>query len=326
MAWGAPGRRGWPIPDTVSYKVKVTAADTTASWLWDALAAGAGISLAVLNPGADEQVEISCTTSIGPGTVNTHAMWTGVNAIGDSLTSEDTGWTRINSMVLINSTTNPTVASGSPRLWVRSNNVGFSPNLVGNDIVLESNAEPAFTFLTIPNHACYQYYQSAVAAPTVRFGYDFNDDKFKWKILAVDLMQLGTAWGLTVLPPTDATGILIDGNAVANGRPTLRLKAADVGGNLRSQVEWVDHGNNGFKIQYDVFNNSLITKRVGGKTYFQCHENQKYWGADRNENSLAFQLPILTTVERNALVAQTGFMIYNTTTNQPDYYNGAAWV
>lgn len=41
-------------------KVKVSAADTTADYLADKLSSGAGITLATLNPGGNEQVEITC--------------------------------------------------------------------------------------------------------------------------------------------------------------------------------------------------------------------------------------------------------------------------
>jgi hypothetical protein len=44
--------------------VKATAADTTANFLRPKLTAGAGISLAVLNPGADETVEITATDAV----------------------------------------------------------------------------------------------------------------------------------------------------------------------------------------------------------------------------------------------------------------------
>lgn len=42
-------------------KVKATSGDTTANYLDQKLAEGTGISLAILNPGGDEQVEISAT-------------------------------------------------------------------------------------------------------------------------------------------------------------------------------------------------------------------------------------------------------------------------
>lgn len=45
-------------------KVKVTAVDRVANWLSVKLVAGAGIALAVLNPGGDEQLQI---TAIGGG-------------------------------------------------------------------------------------------------------------------------------------------------------------------------------------------------------------------------------------------------------------------
>lgn len=49
---------------TDSHTVMVTAADTTPDYLRVKLAAGPGISLAVLNPGANEQVEIMATGAL----------------------------------------------------------------------------------------------------------------------------------------------------------------------------------------------------------------------------------------------------------------------
>ena len=36
--------------------------------------------------------------------------------------------------------------------------------------------------------------------------------------------------------------------------------------------------------------------------------------------------PKMTTTERNALTAATGMLIYNTTTNLLNHYNGSAWL
>lgn len=43
-------------------------------------------------------------------------------------------------------------------------------------------------------------------------------------------------------------------------------------------------------------------------------------------NKKAFLQGVLTTAERNALTALEGMQIYNTTTNSPEFYNGASWV
>ena len=51
----------WVSPSSTDELVKVTAADTTPNYLSPKLAAGAGITLAVLNPGANEQVQITAT-------------------------------------------------------------------------------------------------------------------------------------------------------------------------------------------------------------------------------------------------------------------------
>lgn len=56
--------------------VKVSAADTTASFLASKIAAGTGISLATLNPGANEQLQISASTlaSAMPQRINAGAF------------------------------------------------------------------------------------------------------------------------------------------------------------------------------------------------------------------------------------------------------------
>ena len=63
---GKYGRAVYPVarhsaPVSPDEKVKATAADTTPNFLSPKLAAGPGISLAVLNPGGNEQVEITAT-------------------------------------------------------------------------------------------------------------------------------------------------------------------------------------------------------------------------------------------------------------------------
>lgn len=39
-----------------------------------------------------------------------------------------------------------------------------------------------------------------------------------------------------------------------------------------------------------------------------------------------FRAPNMTTTERNALTAENGMIIYNTTTNQFEFYENGAWV
>lgn len=336
MAWGGTGRRGWPIPDTVSFKVKVSATDTTESWLWDALAAGPGIALAILNPGADESIQISSNYVVGPGTVNTHAMFTGVNTVGDSQTSESGGWTRINDTVIINSAINPTPASGNPRLWVRSNNVGYSPNISGNDLVLESTVEPGMTFLTVAGKAGYQYYQAAAAAPTVRFGYDFADSKFKWKISASDAMQLNAAIGLIVYPTVEKTGFHLDGNTAGIGNPQVMIRSDGASGSnaRRGSIGWYDGGdaNPTWEISRDMFNNALQIYREpdGGaskRLFFQCHNNQSFFGADRGDDTICFQLPVMGNTAQAAITTQVGFLIYNTSSQTLKYVkNDGTWL
>ena len=41
---------------------------------------------------------------------------------------------------------------------------------------------------------------------------------------------------------------------------------------------------------------------------------------------VTFVPPKMTTTERNALTAATGMLIYNTTTNLLNHYNGSAWL
>lgn len=52
--WGGVGSRGWP-----TLKTKVSTADTTPDFLFNEIVGGAGIGLAILNPGANEQLQIS---------------------------------------------------------------------------------------------------------------------------------------------------------------------------------------------------------------------------------------------------------------------------
>jgi hypothetical protein len=65
-------------------KVKVTSADTTTDYLASKTIEGAGITLTVLNPGANEQLEIKSDLT-GSGTLNTVAKWTpNGTTLGDS--------------------------------------------------------------------------------------------------------------------------------------------------------------------------------------------------------------------------------------------------
>lgn len=54
----------------------------------------------------------------------------------------------------------------------------------------------------------------------------------------------------------------------------------------------------------------------------------KHWGTgyiDTMTVSSAFYPPILTTTARDALTAVEGMVIYNTSTNKLNFYNGTAW-
>ena len=44
------------------------------------------------------------------------------------------------------------------------------------------------------------------------------------------------------------------------------------------------------------------------------------------EGAVPFRLPNLTTTERNAISAQAGDMVFNTSTNAVNVYNGSSWV
>lgn len=69
---------------TGDHKVLVDGADTTPDFLSPKLAAGAGITLAVLNPGANEQVQINATGSAGVENLIRYAI--GTAATQDSVT------------------------------------------------------------------------------------------------------------------------------------------------------------------------------------------------------------------------------------------------
>lgn len=53
-----------PSSGSSDHKVKVDVADTTPGFLDDKLVAGAGVTLTILNPGADEQIQV---TALGIG-------------------------------------------------------------------------------------------------------------------------------------------------------------------------------------------------------------------------------------------------------------------
>ena len=44
------------------------------------------------------------------------------------------------------------------------------------------------------------------------------------------------------------------------------------------------------------------------------------------EGTVPFRLPNLTTTQRNAISAQAGDMVFNTSTNAVNVYNGSSWV
>jgi len=66
--WNATtGKFEWTTPLTTDEKVKASPADTTPSELLAKIAAGSGISLAILNPGANEQLQITGSGGGGGG-------------------------------------------------------------------------------------------------------------------------------------------------------------------------------------------------------------------------------------------------------------------
>ncbi len=120
----------------------------------------------------------------GGGTQHFLPVWTAADTLGDSVTSQNAGatWTRIDSALVVNAGADPTYASGDPRLWIVSDSISYSPNILGNDIIIQSPAEPAMTFLTDPDGDCTIYYQAAAAAPDTYFRFAFDDNDFQWRI------------------------------------------------------------------------------------------------------------------------------------------------
>jgi len=84
------GRTGWDTVDT-DVLVKVSAADTTADYLNPKISGGTGITTAILNPGANEQLEVSLTPGAyvsGSGTTGTIPKFTAATVLGDSIITE----------------------------------------------------------------------------------------------------------------------------------------------------------------------------------------------------------------------------------------------
>lgn len=76
---------GGGIPVSDKGKVYVSSDDTTLNYLLSKLAAGTGITLTELNPGGNEQLQVSSTGGVGgSGTANYIPMWTGATTLGDS--------------------------------------------------------------------------------------------------------------------------------------------------------------------------------------------------------------------------------------------------
>jgi hypothetical protein len=92
--------------------VKVSSDDTTSNYLENKLVAGSNIAVAVLNPGADETVQISATGTVaGTGTDNNIARWNGTSDVQDSaFTIDDNGNLSVNG----SGSGYATVASGAP--------------------------------------------------------------------------------------------------------------------------------------------------------------------------------------------------------------------
>ena len=86
MSCGASCTQGFPSTAATSdHKVAVDGADTTPNFLSPKLAAGAGITLTVLNPGGNEQVQItaSVTSSATPTRSNKNMVASVTAADGD---------------------------------------------------------------------------------------------------------------------------------------------------------------------------------------------------------------------------------------------------
>lgn len=87
MTQRAVGRKGWGTRDT-DVLVAVSAADTTPDYLNPKIAVAGGLTKAIINPGANEQLQI--TGAGGSGTVGRIPKWTAATTLGDSIIYEDT--------------------------------------------------------------------------------------------------------------------------------------------------------------------------------------------------------------------------------------------
>lgn len=252
-------------------------------------------------------------------TVNRVTKADGNKDIVDSLITDDGTNILVNQdRVFLNTGTARPFAGNTPHLWIFSASVGYTPNLAGNDIVIESSVEAAMTFLSTPTTGGYIYFQDAINANTTRFGFDHNDDKYKWRIAGSNRMEFSVSQGLNIVPTTTGKGVTVDGAAGSIGNPVVWIKSDGIsGGNDRSELKLTDNSGFGFSWQYNEFDNSLICyRRTGTNKVFEIHDNQKYWGGRSGDNPLDYRLQVPTGARASMETGtQNNGMIYYDTTN-----------
>jgi hypothetical protein len=134
-------------------------------------------------------------TISGSGTLNFIPKFTpDGTTLGDSAIKDDATNILINrEYVFLNTGTARSFTGGDPHLWIYSGDVSYTPNIAGNDIVIESEVEAGMTFLSTPTTAGYIYFQDAISANTTRFGYNHNSDVYNWDIAGTTEMSLTAA-------------------------------------------------------------------------------------------------------------------------------------
>ena len=145
----------------------------------------------------------------------------------------------------------------------------------------------------------------------------------------------------TTMPETklDVIGnVGIEGDLLLGQKPTQIVKLNGTGGNLDvysdATIDFIESDNDKVMITFDInttYNDSRIYMEGDSDTYFNHPgDNQLGFTVGGNEvirlrdRQVVFQP--MTTAQRNALSAQEGGVIYNSSTNKLQVYNGSAWV
>jgi len=141
------GRLGWDVQDT-DVLVKVSAADTTANYLNPKINAGTGITTSILNPGANEQLDIAVTAGAyisGSGTNGTVPKFTAATVIGDSIITESGAVITVTGNQIITGLTNNRLLSsnGSNQLTSVANLASWVAG--GTDISIVDDGDGSIT-------------------------------------------------------------------------------------------------------------------------------------------------------------------------------------